>query len=309
VQALVTGATGLIGRRLVEHLPSTVVLTRDPARAQAALPQVRAYAWSPAGGAPPAEALRGIDVVFNLAGEPVGEGRWTTEKKRRIRDSRVLGTRHLVAGLASNRERPRVLVSASAVGYYGDRGDEDLDEASAAGRGFLAEVCQEWEHEAQAAEALGIRVVRARMGVVLAADGGALARMLPLFRAFVGGRLGSGQQWLPWIHIDDAVGILLHAAREEAMRGALNVVGPAPVRNAELAQALGHALGRPALLPVPGLALRMALGEMSEILTASQRAWPRVALRTGYAFRRASLAEALAAELRPATSHPAGSSS
>jgi uncharacterized protein (TIGR01777 family) len=308
MQALVTGATGLLGRRLLGRLPGAVVLSRDPVKASAALPSVRAYAWSPEAGPPPAEALAGVEAVFHLAGEPVGQGRWNAERKRRIRDSRVLGTRHLVASLGALAKPPRVLVSASAVGYYGDRGDEELDETSAAGRGFLADVCREWEREALLAEARGIRVVCARMGIVLSAGGGVLARMLPPFRVFLGGRLGSGRQWMPWIHIDDAVGILLYAARDEAMRGPVNAVGPAPVTNAEFTRALGQALGRPAVMAVPGFALRAALGEMSELLTASQRALPRVAARAGYVFRHASLAKALAAELGRATPSPAGSS-
>ncbi|HEY5283931.1 MAG TPA: TIGR01777 family oxidoreductase, partial [Polyangia bacterium] len=199
MRTLVTGATGLIGRALIGRLDSAVVLTRDPARARVASPSVTVHAWSPEVGPPPAETFDGADVVFHLAGEPVAEGRWTTDKKRRIRDSRVLGTRNLVAGIAALEKRPRVLVSASAVGYYGDRGDEELVESSAAGRGFLAEVCAAWEHEAQAAEALGLRVVCARLGLVLAHGGGALARMLPAFRLGAGGKLGNGRQWMPWI--------------------------------------------------------------------------------------------------------------
>jgi hypothetical protein len=258
---------------------------------------VEAHPWAPEAGPPSASAFHGVEVVFNLAGEPVAGGRWTAERKRRIRESRVLGTRNLVAGLAGMERRPRVLVSASAVGYYGDRGDEALDETSSPGHDFLADVCVEWEREALAAERLGIRVVCVRTGIVLARGGGALARMLTLFRMGAGGKLGSGRQWMPWIHLDDEVGILLHAMKDARIHGAINAVGPRPVTNAELTRTLGHALHRPTFLPVPETALRMAFGEMSEILTASQRVLPKEAERTGYAFKHADLAGALTAVL------------
>jgi hypothetical protein len=253
--------------------------------------------WAPEAGPPSGEAFDGVEVVFHLAGEPVAEGRWTTDKKRRIRDSRVLGTRNLVAGLAALETRPRVLVSASAVGYYGDRGDEELVESSAAGRGFLAEVCSAWEHEALAAEALGVRVVCARLGLVLAHGGGALARMLTAFRLGAGGKLGNGRQWMPWIHLDDVVGILLHASQDMRIRGALNAVGPRPVTNADFTRALGQAVHRPAFLAVPKTALNLVFGEMGQILTDSQRALPQVAEQTGYVFKHAELDGALKAAL------------
>jgi uncharacterized protein (TIGR01777 family) len=297
MRTLVTGATGLVGKALVPRLEGAVVLSRDPEHARRALPGVEAHAWSPVAGPPPAAALRDIDVVFNLAGEPLAEGHWTADKKRRIRDSRVLGTRNLVAGLAAQPSRARVLVSASAVGYYGDRGDEELDETSPAGHGFLAEVCAAWEGEAMAAEALGIRAVCVRLGIVLAREGGALAKMLPPFRLGAGGKVGNGRQWMSFVHIDDVVGILLHASREPSCRGAMNAVAPGPVTNAEFTRALAQALHRPAFLAVPKAALWLALGEMSQILTSSQRVFPRVAERTGYAFRYPELPTALAAML------------
>ncbi len=295
MKALITGGTGLLGKELLANLQDAVVLSRDPAKTTRKLGVGRAVRWDPAAESAPLEALQGIDAVFNLAGEPVAEGRWTEEKKRRIRDSRVIGTRNLLAGLRALDRKPEVLVSASAVGYYGDRGDEELDETSPAGRGFLTEVCSQWEREAQAAEALGVRVVCVRIGIVLAPGGGALARMLTPFKMGAGGRLGSGKQWMPWIHIDDVVGVLLHAARTAAVRGAINAVSPHPVTNAEFTRALGHAVHRPAFLPVPKTALRIAFGEMSEILMASQRVLPRVAERTGYAFEHTGLDRALAA--------------
>jgi len=296
MKALVTGGTGLVGRGLLASLPDAVVLSRDPTRAGALGPG-RAVRWDPVAEPAPLEALRGIDAVFHLAGEPVAGGRWTADRKRRIRDSRVIGTRNLVAGLQALDRKPEVLVSASAVGYYGDRGDEELDEASLAGRGFLAGVCIEWEREALAAEALGIRVVCLRIGIVLAPGGGALARMITPFKMGAGGRLGSGKQWMPWIHVDDVVGALLHASRKVEVRGAMNAVSPHPVTNAEFTRALGRAVHRPAFLPVPKAALRLAFGEMSEILMASQRVLPRVASRTGFAFKHTELAAALAAVL------------
>ena len=295
MKALITGGTGLLGTELLANLTDAVVLSRDPAGTTRKLGGARAIRWDPATEPAPLEALQGVEAVFNLAGEPVAEGRWTEDKKRRIRDSRVLGTRNLVAGLRALDTKPAVLVSASAVGYYADRGDEQLDESSQAGRGFLAEVCTEWEREALAAEALGVRVVCVRIGIVLDPGGGALARMLTPFKLGAGGRLGNGKQWMPWIHIDDVVGVLLHASRTAAVCGAMNAVAPHPVTNAEFTRALGHAVHRPALFPVPKTALRIAFGEMSEILMASQRVLPRVAERTGYAFRHTELEGALAA--------------
>jgi uncharacterized protein (TIGR01777 family) len=298
-RVLLTGATGLIGAKLAARLTEVVVLSRDPEGARRKLGAAEAHAWSPEAGPPSAAALADLDVVFHLAGEPVSEGRWTAEKKRRIRDSRVMGTRHLVAGLAAQARRPRVLVCASAVGYYGDRGDEVLDETAAAGRGFLAEVCAAWESEARSAEALGIRVVAARIGVVLARDGGALAKLLGPFRLGAGGPLGSGRQWMPWIHLDDLVGLLLHAASSDEIRGAMNAVSPQPVTNRDFTRTLARLLHRPALLPVPALALRLALGEVSEVLTASARVLPKTAERTGYVFRHPTLDAALASLLGP----------
>ncbi|MFC1642126.1 TIGR01777 family oxidoreductase [Myxococcota bacterium] len=285
MKALVTGATGLVGRRLVRELEGAAVLGRDPNRARAGLGDVTAFVWQPQDGPPFAEAFSGIDVVFHLAGEPVAEGRWTRDKKRAIRDSRVRGTKNLVSALESLENRPTVLVAASAVGYYGDRGDEELVEDSLPASTFLAEVCMAWEAEALRARELGLRVVTARMGVVLAPDGGALARMLPPFRLGLGGYLGKGRQWMPWIHVDDVVGLLLHAARNATVQGPMNVVSPSPVTNRVFTRTLGLALSRPALLPVPRLGLRVALGEMSQILLASQRALPKVAQDTGYRFR------------------------
>lgn len=293
MRTLVTGATGLIGRRLVAGLPGAVVLTRDPARAGRVLGNVEAHRWEPEGGPPPMEALHGVEAVVHLAGEPVAAGRWTAARKRRIRDSRVAGTRNLVAGLAQLDRRPEVLVSASAVGYYGDRGDEALDETSPAGRDFLAGVCADWEREAAAAEPFGTRVICVRTGIVLAPGGGALARMLPPFRLGLGGRLGSGRQWMSWVHIDDVVGIVLHALHDSTLRGPVNAVAPCPVTNTDFTLALGRAVHRPAVLPLPEAVLRLTLGEMSGILTASQKVLPCAAELSGYAFAYPDLDAAL----------------
>ncbi len=305
MRAVVTGATGFLGRRLCAALAATAggevtVLSRDAERARRTLGDVAAFAWSPEEGPPPAAAFRAsdgrvVDAVFHLAGEAVAGGRWSDARRARIRGSRIGGTRNLVATLEGLAARPRVVVCASAVGYYGSRGDEILEESAPPASDFLADVCRCWEAEAGRARALGMRVVTARMGVVLGEEGGALARLLPPFRLGLGGRLGDGAQWMPWVHVDDVVGLLLHAATCDDLDGALNVVSPAPVRNRDFTRALARAVGRPAILPVPAAALRLALGEMSSLLLVSQRAVPAAAERTGYRFHHADLAEALAA--------------
>jgi len=298
MRALVTGATGFIGRRLVGKLTKPVVLSRDPESARRSLGgDVEVHGWDPEAGPPVYDLLRGVDTVFHLAGEPVAEGRWNEPKKSRIRKSRLLGTRHLVTAIEAMGERPKVLVSGSAVGFYGDRGDEELDESSAPGADFLAAVCQEWEAEAERAASLGVRTVRIRTGVVLDRSGGALPRMTLPFRFGLGGRLGNGRQWMPWIHLDDLVGLLLHAAQNPAVTGAMNGVAPAPATNREFTRRLAAVLRRPAIFPVPALALRAAVGEFAGILLASQRVLPRVAEKTGYRFRYAGLEEALRAAL------------
>jgi len=297
MRALVTGATGLVGTALLSRLEQPVVLSRNAAKAAAALGRddARVIAWDPQHDPAPAEAFDGVDVVFHLAGESVAEGRWTADKKARIRDSRVLGTRNLVAGLARLTRPPRVLVSASAVGFYGDRGDEILDESAAPGSGFLAEVSVAWEREAQAATAAGIRVVNPRIGIVLSRHGGALPKMLPPFRWGLGSPLGSGRQWMPWIHLDDLIGLLLLAAEREDLQGPLNATAPQPATNRQFTAALGRAVRRPTLLPaVPTGVLRLALGEFAGVLLASTRAIPQRAQAVGYAFAHPDLSEALA---------------
>lgn len=289
-----SGGSGLIGRRLLKTFAkdghSLRVLSRHGGTNLP--PGVRLSVWDPLAGEPPAESLQDADAVVHLSGESVGQ-RWTAQAKRRIRDSRVTGTRNLVRAMANLPRRPSVLVCASAIDYYGSRDDEVLAEPSSPGSGFLAEVCAGWEREATAAESLGVRVVRIRIGIVLDPRGGALARMLPPFRLGVGGRLGSGNQWMSWIHLDD-LAALMRFAIERPVEGALNGVAPEPVTNSEFTRTLGRALGRPAILPVPGIALRALFGEMSGLLLASHRVIPEKAQAAGFQFGFPQLAPALA---------------
>jgi uncharacterized protein (TIGR01777 family) len=295
-----TGATGLIGTRLVSRLRArgddVTVLSRAPERARAAL-GVDAVGWDPLAGPAPAPALDGRDGIVHLAGEPVAQ-RWSDDARRRIADSRETGTRNLVAGVRAVASRPSVLVSSSAAGYYGDRGDERVTEDAPPGHDFLAGVCVAWEREADAAAALGLRVVKVRTGVVLDKDGGALAKMLPFFRAGLGGPVAGGRQYLPWIGVDDLVALYVAALDGAAWDGAVNGTAPEPVTNAEFARRLGRALHRPALAPVPGFAVRLLYGDMAEIVTAGQRAVPARPLALGFEFRHADLDEALATALR-----------
>ena len=292
--AVVAGASGLIGRALVDALRAdgwrVVRLTRRPSTGDDA-------AWDPDGGTIDAARLAGADVVVNLAGEPIGE-RWTGDRKRRIRDSRVRGTTILARAIAELPTKPRVLVNGSAIGYYGDRGDELLDEQSVAGEDFLARVCAEWEGATAPASDAGIRVVRARSGVVLAKTGGALERMLLPFRLGLGGKLGSGQQWLSWISLADEVRALRFAIDDDGLAGPVDLCGPAPVRNVELTEALGRVLERPTLLAVPTFALELMFGEMARAtLLASQRAVPTRLTERGFAFTHATVDAALRAAL------------
>jgi uncharacterized protein (TIGR01777 family) len=302
VRVTVTGATGLVGAELVSALTArgdeVTVLSRDPAKARERLRgTVEAVAWDPLAGPAPAEALDGRDGVVHLAGEPVAQ-RWSDDVKRRIRDSRERGTANLVAGIGAARERPPALVSASAVGYYGPRGDEEVDESTPPGGDFLAQVCVAWEREATAAERHGVRVAVVRTGVVLDGRGGALAKMLPPFKLGVGGPVAGGRQWMPWIALEDLVGLYLAALDGgPAWNGPLNGSAPEPVTNGAFSKALGRALHRPAVAPVPRLALKALYGEMEQIVTTGQRAVPRRPQALGFAWRRAQLDDALRAAL------------
>lgn len=300
---LVSGATGMIGRALVaallargEHVRA---LSRRPARAALA-DGVEVHAWArPAEQPPPAAALAGVHAIVHLLGEPIAQ-RWTPTVKRAIRDSRVLSTRQLVGALArlAERERPAVLVCQSATGYYGPRGSQPLDERAGPGGDFLAGVVREWEQEALAAPA-PIRVVSPRTGVVLSARGGALAKMLPFFRAGIGGPVAGGAQYVPWIHLGDVVGGLLRCLDDPGLAGAVNLTAPQPVTNRELSRTLGRVLRRPALMPVPAPALRLLYGEMATVVTTGQRALPARLEQAGFAFRWPALEPALRELLGP----------
>lgn len=287
----ITGASGFIGPRLIGWLQSAGWQVRALGRRDPGITGVEFARWD-AAGEPSPEALRGVDAVINLAGEPVAQ-RWNAEVKRRIKDSRVVGTRNLVNAIAKLNPRPSVLINASAIGYYGDRGDEILGEAAAPGKDFLASVCVEWEREARRAEELGVRVVLPRIGIVLGMEGGALRQMVPLFKMGVGGPVGSGKQWVSWIHIDDIVGLIAFALKDSHVMGALNATAPEQVRNIHFAHTLGAALGRPSLVPTPGLAIKVMYGELAQVVLASQRVVPEMTLRAGYRFQHPELKEAL----------------
>jgi len=295
-----TGATGLIGVRLVRALrergDDVTFLSRRPEGAAARL-GVEAVGWDPQAGPAPEPALAGRDAVVHLAGEPVAQ-RWNADVKRRIHDSREIGTRNLVAGIEALAERPRVLVSSSAVGYYGKHGDEPVPESTPPGDDFLATVCVAWEREALRAQELGLRVAIIRTGVVLDAHGGALAKMLLPFRLGVGGPVAGGDQYMPWIHVDDLVGLYLAALDGDDWSGPLNGTAPEPVTNAAFSKALGRALHRPSFAPVPGFAVKLLYGDMSEIVTEGQRAVPERPQALGFAYAHPDLDEALRSALK-----------
>jgi uncharacterized protein len=295
MKILMTGVTGLIGRALCRKLKAQghaiTGLSRSP-RPSAALAVDELRQWDGLSTLPQAY-LQGVDAVVHLAGEPVAEGRWSDERKKRIRDSRVISTRHLVEAMRGAAGKPAVFVCGSAVGFYGDRADEILYETSSAGSGFLAEVCKAWEAEAAQARALGVRVVELRTGVVFARDGGALKKILPPFKMGVGGPLGDGRQWFPWIHLDDIVGLFDFALNTASLDGPMNGSAPEIVTNAQFTRVLGEVLHRPAFLPVPAFALKLLFGEMAVVLLASQRAVPNAAQTAGYRFQYANLTRAL----------------
>ena len=285
MRVAVTGATGMIGRTLVDALTS---------RGDEVTSLSRSTNWKePKADPPPLDVLRGRDAVVHLLGEQIAQ-RWTDEAKREIRDSRILSTRNLVSGLAElpESERPGVLVSQSGVGYYGHRGDERLDESAPAGDDFLAQLSVEWEAEARKAEELGVRVVLNRTGMVLS-EGGALQKMLPFFKAGVGGPVAGGKQYVPWVHLDDEIGGILFELDNPHVRGPVNLTAPEPATNRDFSKALGRALRRPAFAPVPALAVRALYGEMADIVTTGQRAVPAHLNRLGYAFKQPALEAAL----------------
>jgi uncharacterized protein (TIGR01777 family) len=300
MKVLVTGATGLIGHRVVSTLRAahhTVrVVTRDPGRVRHPK-TVEVVTWNGRSLAP--TALRGVGAIVHLAGEPVFGGRLTQERRERIRKSRVDSTESIERSLAAldDAERPTCLVCASAVGYYADGGDAELDESAPPGDDFLARLCVDWERAANAASGDGVRTTSIRFGVVFGSDGGALPPMAAIFRAGFGGRLGKGRQWFPWIHVDDAVALVVAATVDARWSGPVNAVAPGIVTNADLTRTLGRVLNRPTLIPVPAIALKLGLGELAGQLLGSRRAVPRAARERGFTFKFPELEPALRAAL------------
>jgi uncharacterized protein (TIGR01777 family) len=287
-----TGATGFMGARVVATLLASGHKLQILGRKRSPrLPESVLFSAWDAASEPPPESLAGADAIIHLAGEPVAQ-RWTSEAKARIRNSRVEGTRRLVNALSLQARRPAVLVCASAIGIYGSRGDEILTETSPAGRGFLADVVTDWESAAAAAESLGVRVVSLRIGMVLG-RGGALAKMLPPFRLGLGGPLGSGRQWISWIHIEDVVALIMFAMENAAARGPINATSPDPVTNRQFTRELAAVLHRPAIFPAPAFALKIAFGEMASLLFDSARVLPQAAEAAGFRFRYPDLRPAL----------------
>ncbi len=283
-----TGATGFIASHLIpvlrERGHTCIAFSRNPERAVAGCRETRVIHEDRA------PDLSELDVVVNLAGESI-QGKWSAAKRQRIRNSRVMITRQLVWALRGS--PVRTLISTSATGFYGDRADAELDETSSAGTGFLADVCREWEAAALAAQERGVRVCVARVGFVVAARGGAMDKLRPVFKAGLGGRLGSGRQWMPWIHVDDVCGIMAHLIATESVQGVFNATAPTPVTNADFTRALGHALHRPAFFHVPEFALRLALGDLASVALESTRALPHRTVESGYVFTHSELASAL----------------
>ena len=298
MKVLVIGGSGFVGSALSRELSAVghevVVSTRKKTTSRKKL------TWNPPDLIAP-DVIATFDAVINLAGESVYSERWTTDRKERIRSSRLDTTRALVQSLEKistvKNRKPHVLISASAIGYYGPHGDEDVNEGAPPGSDFLAGVCENWEAEALRANELGIRVVITRFGLVLGEGGGALSKMLGPFKAFVGGYIGSGKQWMSWVHIDDITGFIRHALENESVAGPFNVTAPVPVRNKEFSSALGEALDRPAFFPVPALALRLTLGEFADVLVTGQRVTSEKALKAGYTFKYTNVNEALKAIL------------
>jgi hypothetical protein len=295
----ISGASGLVGTQLIRDLqhegyPTIRLVRRQPQSS------VHEAQWDPETGLINPSRLERVWGVVHLAGENIAAGRWTELQKRRIRDSRVLGTQVLCHQLAQLEHKPRVLVCASATGFYGDRGDELVDESSPPGTGFLPEVCQAWEAATAPAVAAGIRVVNLRIGVILSKDGGALAKMLPPFVLGVGGKVGRGNQYWSWVSLPDVAGAIVHALQTDQLTGPVNAVSPQPVTNAEFTRVLGEVLHRPTVLPLPAFAARLALGQMADdLLLASVRVMPRRLLESGYRFQYGDLLTCLTHELRP----------
>lgn len=296
MKILIAGASGFIGAALVERLVgqshALTLLSRKPLRQQNSANK-ELFVWQPGQGGEWEKSIDGADGVINLAGEPIAGKRWSAAQKEELRASRINATKSLVDAIAKAKVKPRFLISASAVGYYGGRGDEVLTEESRPGADFLGRLCVDWEAEAKKAEAYGVRVVWLRTGIVLGKGKGALAKMVPPFKMFVGGPLGSGQQWMPWIHIDDEIGLINYLLENENARGAFNLTAPNPVTMKDFSKALGEVLNRVSWAAVPAFALSMMLGEMAEMVLQGQRALPEAALKLGYHFKYPTIADAL----------------
>jgi hypothetical protein len=296
MKIVIAGATGFIGSHLTDELwqqfHSLVLLSRRPP-AEVGVTKKQWLTWNPPAGGDWEQAIDGADGVINLSGEPIAAKRWSAEQKQKLRSSRIDSTRSLVNAIAKTKIKPQFLLSASAVGFYGPHGDETLNESSAAGHDFLSELCSEWEAEALKAEEHGVRVAVVRTGIVLAKGQGALAKMAPPFKMFAGGPLGSGKQWVPWIHIDDEIRLLMFLMEHGNARGAFNATAPNPVTMEEFSKTLGAVLNRPSWLSVPPSVLALIAGEMADMLLTGQRALPEAALKLGYIFKYPTLRAAL----------------
>ncbi|MBE9206494.1 TIGR01777 family protein [Nostoc sp. LEGE 06077] len=306
MKVAITGATGLVGSRLVERLHKeghqVLVLTRNPNFAQkvfppANFPNVEIVTYTPTTSGAWQDAIAGCEAVVNLAGEPIGEGRWTAERKQEILNSRQLGTQKIVEAIAKANLKPQVLINTSAIGYYGTSETATFDEASVSGNDFLAQVCQAWEAEASKVKEAGVRLVILRFGIVLG-NGGALAKMIPPFQLFAGGPIGSGRQWFSWIHIDDLVNLILQALSQSDMEGVYNATAPSPVRMNDLSQTLGQVLHRPSWLPVPAFAIEALLGDGAIVVLEGQQVLPKRTLESGFAYEYPNLLPALQQILR-----------
>lgn len=302
MRVVITGGTGLIGRALATDLAASgrdvIVLSRSPERATDLPAGVRAVRWDGRTAQGWGHLVGGAEAVVNLAGENLAAGRWTAARRARIRESRLHAGAAVVEAIRAADEKPRLLIQASAVGYYGPRGDEELAETAPPGNDFLARLCLEWEASTAAVEGLGVRRASIRSGLVLSAHGGALPRLLLPFRFFAGGRLGTGRQWYPWIHLADEVAAIRFLIEAEGVDGPINLTAPRPVTNAALSATIGRVLGRPALLPTPGFALRLALGDMATVVLDGQRAVPARLLALGFRFRFTEIEAALRDLLR-----------
>ena len=298
MRVLVAGATGFIGKKLIKELDKkgheVLVLTRNLDTARFNIPvHCEIGTWNPELNSIPSSFFNGIDAVINLSGEGIADSRWSDEHKNKIIQSRVVSTRQIIKAMTNMNERPQVFVSASAIGVYGNRGDELLNEYSSSGEGFLSQVCQNWEDEIFQAKTLGVRTVALRIGMVLGHDGGALEKMLPPFKLGVGGKLGSGSQWMSWIHINDLVNMMIYAVENSSINGEYNAVSPTPVKNTEFTKTLGKVLKRPTIFPVPEIILKIALGELSELLLGSQKVDAKRICDAGFKFQFPGLEQCL----------------